>query len=189
VTHPLLTLRVNFDPDVAIPASADTGWWLAALAIAAAIALGFATLRRAPWLGCGLLWFFLHLAPTNGLVARYDLVNDRQLYLALAGPALIVGMALARFASPVVRIVLAGALCVALGTATLVRNTDYASEVALWQATVRASPHKSRPWNNLGWALQQEGDRAGARAAYARSLELDPANFRARANLDALGAR
>lgn len=189
VTHPLLTLRVNFDPDVANPASADAGWWLAALTIAAAIALGFGTLRRAPWLGCGLLWFFLHLAPTNGLVARYDLVNDRQLYLALAGPALIVGVALARVASPVVRNVCVGALCVALGTATLVRNTDYASEFALWQATVRASPHKSRPWNNLGWALQQAGDRDGARAAYVRALELDSANFRARANLDALGGR
>ena len=189
VTRPLLTLRVNFDPDVAIPASADAGWWLAALAIGAAIALGLATLRRVPWLGCGLLWFFLHLAPTNALVARYDLVNDRQLYLALVGPALIVGMALARIASPVVRNVVAGALCVALGTATLVRNTDYASELALWQATVRASPHKSRPWNNLGWALQQAGDRDGARAAYVRALELDSANFRARANLDALGGR
>lgn len=189
VTHPLLTLRVNFDPDVAIAASVDAGWWLAALAIGAAIALGCATLRRLPWLGCGLLWFFLHLAPTNGLVARYDLVNDRQLYLALVGPALIVGMVLVRVAAPVVRVVLAGALCVALGMATLVRNTDYASELALWQATVRASPHKSRPWNNLGWAWQQAGERERAREAYARALALDPANFRARANLDALGGR
>jgi tetratricopeptide (TPR) repeat protein len=186
VTHPLLTLRVNFDPEVANPASADVGWWLAALAIAAAIALGFATLRRAPWLGCGLLWFFLHLAPTNGLVARYDLVNDRQLYLALVGPALIVGVVLAQLAAPRGRAAAATALCAALGVATLVRNTDYASELALWQATVRASPDKSRPWNNLGWALQQTGDRDGARAAYVRALELDPANFRARANLDAL---
>ena len=189
VTHPLLTLRVNFDPDVAAAWPPDAGWGLAAIGLALAIALGFATLRRLPWLGFGVLWFFVHLAPTNGPIARYDLANDRQLYLALAGPALIAGFALARLASARARAVAAGALCVALVTATLVRNTDYQSERDLWEATVRASPHKSRPWNNLGWALQQAGDRDGARAAYARALELDPANFRARANLDALGGR
>lgn len=189
VTHPLLTLRVNFDPDVVVAWPPDAGWWLAAIGLVFAIALGLATLRRLPWLGFGLLWFFVHLAPTNGAIARYDLANDRQLYLALAGPALIAGVALARLASQRARAVAAGALCVALGTSTLVRNTDYRSELALWEATVRASPHKSRPWNNLGWALQQAGDRHGARAAYARALELDPANFRARANLDALGGR
>lgn len=189
VTHPLLTMRVNFDPHVVVPLSADARWWLAAVALAAAVALGFRVLRSVPWLGFGLLWFFLHLAPTNGLVARYDLVNDRQLYLALVGPALLLAAAVARSTPPRAGAGALVALCVVLGGATLVRNTDYRSELALWEATARASPGKSRPWNNLGWARQQAGDRAGARAAYERALALDPANYRARANLEALGAR
>lgn len=187
VTHPLLTLRVNFDPDVAVPPVPDAGWWLAAAALAATIAAGFASLRRAPWLGVALLWFLLHLAPTNGPIARYDLVNDRQLYLALIGPALALGVVLARVARAW-RAAALTVVAVVLGVATALRNLDYASDLALWQATVRASPAKSRAWNNLGWAHQQSGDAAQARAAYARALALDPANFRARANLDALGA-
>lgn len=189
VSHPLATLRVNFDPGVAVPPVPDIGWWLAALAIVAAIALGCALLRRVPWLGVGILWFFLHVAPTNGVIARYDLANDRQLYLALLGPALVVGVALTYVGAPHVRRVVAVALCAILGLASAVRNLDYASELALWQATVRASPQKSRPWNNLGWAWQQLGDRDRARVAYARAVALDPTNFRARANLDALERR
>ena len=186
VTHPLLSLRVNFDPDVAVPAAADLHWWIAAAAIAGTIGVGFMQLGRRPWLGFGLLWFLLQLVPTNGLIARYDLVNDRELYLALVGPALIAGVVLARLRPPIAGTLAAAALVVLLGVATLVRNLDYASEIALWEATVRASPAKARPWNNLGYAWQQAGDRDRARAAYERALQVDPGYDKARANLNAL---
>jgi tetratricopeptide (TPR) repeat protein len=186
VTHPLLTLRVNFDPDVAVSAGADLRWWIAAASICAAIAFGATQLRRRPWLGFGVLWFFLHLLPTNGPLARYDLVNDRQLYLAIIGPALIAGVALARLRPPRAGTVAAAALAVLLGVATFVRNLDYASEIALWDATVRASPGKARAWNNLGYAWQHAGDAERARAAYERALAADPAYDKARANLNAL---
>ncbi|MEP7180648.1 MAG: tetratricopeptide repeat protein [Betaproteobacteria bacterium] len=189
VTHPLLTLRVNFDPDLAAPATADAQWWLAATLIAVAIGSGFAQLRRRPWLGLAPLWFLLHLVPTNGPIARYDLANDRQLYLALVGPALVAGIVVARMRPAVVGGIAAAALVAALGIATFARNADYASEIALWEATARASPAKARPWNNVGWAHQQAGDLVRARAAYERALELDPFYFRARGNLDALPPR
>ena len=73
-----------------------------------------------------------------------------------------------------------------LGAGTLVRNLDYASEIALWDATVRASPGKARAWNNRGYAWQQAGDVLRARADYERALAVDPAYDKARANLNAL---
>ena len=81
------------------------------------------------------------------------------------------------------------ALAVVLGAATFVRVTDYASEVRLWEATVRASPGNARAWNNLGHAWQVAGDREQARAAYERALAIDPQHRKARGNLDALGSR
>ena len=48
------------------------------------LALGLSSLRSRPWLGFGILWFFLQLAPTNSIVPRLDVANDRQLYLASA---------------------------------------------------------------------------------------------------------
>ena len=44
--------------------------------------LGAASIRSRPWIAFGVLWFFLQLAPTNSLVPRVDVANDRQLYLA-----------------------------------------------------------------------------------------------------------
>lgn len=189
VTHPLATLRVNLDPDIAVPASPGVRWWLSALAILGVIAAGFALLRRVPWVGFGILWFFLQIAPTNSVVARYDLASDRALYLALIGPALIAGVTLARWRHAPMAAIAATALAATLGIATLVRNFDYASEIALWEATVASSPAKPRPWNNLGYARQMAGDTAGARAAYERALALDPDYARARINLDLLPAR
>jgi tetratricopeptide (TPR) repeat protein len=188
VTRPLLMLRVVFDPGQVARESVDATWWFAATAIVAAIAVGFAQLKRRPWVGVAILWFFLQLVPANGPIARYDLVNDRQLYLALIGPALAAGVALAHVGSARAGTIAATALAVLLGTATFVRNLDYRSEVALWEATVRAAPGNARAWNNLGYAWRQKGEFGRARAAYLRALDADPSYAKARANLNALPA-
>jgi protein O-mannosyl-transferase len=186
VTHPLLTLRLNVDPDLTA-ASGNASSLVHAAALLALIAIGCGQLRARPWIGFGVLWFFLHLAPTNGLVARLDLANDRQLYLALLGPALVAGVALGRL-----RPAATGAIVTALGLglclATLARNTDYRSEVALWEATARVSPGKARVWNNLGYAYLQSGEREPARAAFERAVALDPAHYKAMQNLQDLRA-
>jgi tetratricopeptide (TPR) repeat protein len=212
VTGPLLCLRVNIDPEVPLTAFGPH-WWLAAAALTAVALAAAAGLSarsparppaawRAPLVGFALAWFLLHLAPTNSLLARFDLANDRQLYLALVGPALLVAAALpawrarrgrrvatGRPATPpagVLALVPAALLAAVLGAATIVRNRDYGSEVALWEATVRTSPAKARAWNNLGYAYEQAGRRADARRAYERALSLDPDHYKARSNLNLL---
>jgi Flp pilus assembly protein TadD len=75
-------------------------------------------------------------------------------------------------------------LCATFATATWMRNADYRSEVALWQATVRDSPRKARAWLNLGYAYRLDGDAARAASAYRCALALDPANAQALIDLD-----
>jgi tetratricopeptide (TPR) repeat protein len=185
VTHPLLTLRVNFDPDLAARPF-GLAWWVGLACIVAALGAAFGELRRRPWLGFAILWFALALVPTHGFLARLELANDRQLYLAMVGPALAVGVALASMAARAAANGAAAALAGALAIATFARVGDYASESRLWSATVGANPGNARAWNNLGYARAAEGDAAGARAAYERALALDPASPRPRGNLDAL---
>jgi Flp pilus assembly protein TadD len=81
------------------------------------------------------------------------------------------------------------AAAIVLGAATVARNQDYRSEVALWSDTTRKSPHSARAWNNLGYAYQLEGRRDEARAAYERALALDPQDVKARTNLRLLEGR
>ena len=174
----VLAVPPNIDPEAPFMPTA------AGFAIPAAIAAGLALLRLRSWYALALLWFFLHLAPTNSLLARADAVNDRQLYLASLGPLALAGLAIALM--PRWR---AGALVAAaavLLAATVARNQDYRTEVALWSDTVRKSPGSARAWNNLGYAYQLEGRREEARAAYQRALALDPDDSKARINLQGL---
>lgn len=186
IVHPLLTLRVNFDPGLVARDAIDIAWLVQATVLVALAAVGVVQLRRRPWLGFGLLWFLLALAPTHGPLARYELANDRQLYLAIVGPALIAGVMLASWRARRAASMTFAVTALALAVATFVRVTDYASEVRLWSATVRAAPGNARAWNNLGHAHEVAGDLSRAREAYARALAIDPSHPKAATNLDAL---
>ncbi len=185
--------RLNLDPGLRPPAAWSPG---AALLFAAACALplvGLLALRRAPLLGFGLLWTVLFLLPTNSVLARLDVVNERQLYLPGLGLAFLAVLgavgAVRRLRLPsraLPALVLVPAL--ALGLRTAWRTLDYRSETALWTSSVAANPTNPRAHNNLGWARWLEGDRDGAVAAFREALRLDPGYATARTNLAALGA-
>jgi tetratricopeptide (TPR) repeat protein len=140
-------------------------------------ALSLFNFRSRPWIAFGILWFFLQLAPTNSIVPRVDVANDRQLYLA--GWGLFLGLCVQLNASPrkAILVVLAFAI------ASVSRQLDYASEIRLWESSVQLAPGNSRAHNNLGYAYQLEGRLAEARREYDTALFLDPANRKARYNL------
>jgi Flp pilus assembly protein TadD len=71
---------------------------------------------------------------------------------------------------------------------TIARNRVYASEVLLWQDTVKKSPGKARVHNNLGYAYYLSGDRKKAREAFEKALQLNPGWVVSRNNLILLDA-
>jgi tetratricopeptide (TPR) repeat protein len=186
LTQPLLLLRLNIDPDLAVPERLEWALLFKGVILAGLLGWGLHAIRTRPWVGLGILWFFLHMLPTNSLLPRSDIANDRQLYLALIGPALVLAIALVRSVPPRVAVSLGLALSLLLGASTVLRNEDYRTEIALWSATTKASPNKSRAWNNLGYAYRLAGHPDEARAAFLHALEIDRGNSQARANLIAL---
>ncbi len=191
VTRPLLGLAVNIDPDLPVYRDSTPELAAKAMALAGVLAVALWQWRRpegSRWLAFSILWFAVWLIPTNSVLPRLDVANDRQLYLALVGPALISAMLLARLHAqrPWVGAVGIVLLLLMLASTTIARNRDYRSEVALWEHTSEASPRKPRVWNNLGYARQQAGDPQGAKGAYRQALLLDPTQWRARNNLDLL---
>ncbi|HYA66211.1 MAG TPA: hypothetical protein VEE84_05955 [Burkholderiaceae bacterium] len=182
------------NPDPALPVASlqPTATWVhAALAIAAIIA-ALSQLRRHPALAFGGLWFFLWLLPTNSVLPRLDVANDRQLYLAIIGPAWLVGLALAHLAHPHHRVtsharritarVALTALIGALALLTLYQNRIYVDEVTFWEAVVKRAPASARAADNLGVAYAMACRQGDAARQFDRALRLDPSDVRARVN-------
>lgn len=173
--------RLNADPMLQPQTALNAAVLLHATMLGAVLVLGALNLRRRPALGFGILWFFLWLAPTNSLLARLDVANDRQLYFALLGPAWCVGHAFARWRRHAWVAMLALLLLLALGT--VLRNRVYATEARFWADVVAKSPHNARAWNNLGMAEALACRPAAARSAFEEAIRRDPANPQPQVNL------
>jgi len=184
----LIGLRgYNIDPALMPLAEWNVQLGVQAALLAALLALGVASLRSRPWLAFGILWFFLQLAPTNSIVPRLDVANDRQLYLS--GWGLFLGLSAQVSSSRPRAAAVRAALGVLLGLCLLscvARQLDYASEIALWESSVHEAPWNARARNNLGYAYYLAGRVDDAENEYRSALILRPGYGKARFNLKAL---
>lgn len=175
----------NADPQLPVINSFD---WNAALScVALANTLVWALLNRArrPLASFALLWFMLWLAPTNSLLPRLDVANDRQLYLALMGPAwwLAVHLTSWRPARATLRPAAMVLILVALSWGTYQRNLVYEAEIAFWEDAAARNPENSRAANNLGMAYAIECRFADAESAFKRAIALSGDDYYSRINL------
>lgn len=176
--------RLNIDPALPVLSSWDAALAVQAVLLLALVLLGTLSLKTRPWVGFGLGWFFLQLAPTNSLMPRLDVANERQLYLALWGLALALCLQIATLSRGSVPKLAATAVLATLALLTAYRQTDYWSEIALWEASIREAPWNARAYNNLGHARALSGDHAGAVHAFREALAFDPRDGRAGYNLE-----
>jgi hypothetical protein len=178
------------DADPVIPAATrlDATAAAAALALAAALAGGIVLLRRRPAEATALLWSVLWLPAAGLVLPRPEPANDRQLYLALLGPAWLLArgaVALGR-RLPALRVPASAtplALAAALGLATAARNGVYADELGFWRAALARSPSNARALNNLGFALAARCRLHEAEEAFERAAAAAPGDFLPRVNL------
>jgi tetratricopeptide (TPR) repeat protein len=128
----------------------------------------------------GILWFFIFLAVESTVIPLKDVIFEHRLYLPSVGFFLCV-VALAGIVQP--RLGPAGAkriawifaaVIVAWSVAGYARNLVWGNAVGLWQDSVKKSPQKARPHQNLGFVyaeLQQFDD---AIREYGEALRIDP---------------
>ena len=176
--------RLNADPMLQPVTQWTTGVILKTTALAAVVAAGLLALRRHPVPSFAVLWFFIWLAPTNSLIARLDIANDRQLYLALAGPAWLLGHGVARLGRYAVPATLVLSVALVVGTAQ--RNHVYSTEATFWNDVVMKSPHNPRAWNNLGMAEALDCRTEGATRAFEEAIRLAPDYLLPQMNLELL---
>ncbi len=161
------------------PAQSAKDWLPQGLALLALLVPTLWALWRNHPLGFPAFFFFLVLAPTSSVMPLKDLAFEHRLYLplaAVAALALLGGRRLAARLGLGIRVQgLLLLLAVAgLGGATVLRNRDYRSELALWSDTVSKRPSNPRARCLLGSLLMfRDPDRAVAHLREAIRLKPD----------------
>jgi tetratricopeptide (TPR) repeat protein len=171
----------NIDPALPTLTEWSPAVFFQALLLCLLVVLGIANLRARPWIAFGILWFFLQLAPTNSIVPRLDVANDRQLYLASWGLFLAAGIQLRNLGRT-----FWGFVLLLFATTSVARQVDYWSEISLWESSVALAPWNARGHNNLGYAYQLAGRTEDARREYRAALTFEPRHAKARLNLEFL---
>lgn len=196
--------QLNFEHDLPIYTSISQGPTLLSLAVLACLLTGaIALARRVPLVSFGVLWFLLHLLPTNSILARHDVLSERNLYLPsiglyLAATAAVitgkqwVGARLRTGDDPASRparlrpIAVRSAMALFVFTLVVVtasRNALYGDAVTFWSDAVAKSPRKARPHTNLGQAWFMAGDLDQSIQQFRVALTLDPLDAVAQRNL------
>jgi tetratricopeptide (TPR) repeat protein len=145
--------------------------WPSALALAALVlATVYGVVRNRAW-AIPAAFFFIALAPTSSIIPIQDAAFEHRMYLPLAGVVVLVGCALALAVREVAgrwpasagvayktAAVATGAVVLALGLKTVVRNEDYASGQKLHQDNARKRPDNARVRYNLAEHLYGNGE-------------------------------
>jgi hypothetical protein len=177
--------RLNADPLLQPVLTASALTIVEALALSSLLGASLLNVRRAPEFAFATLWFFVWLSPTNSFIPRLDIVNDRQLYIGMIGPAWLLALALEHLLQRERAWGITASLLIVIGLAlsTVQRNGIYFTEIAFWTDVTSKSPHNARAWNNLGFAYVGACDNAKAISAFGVALARDPAYSRAAVNL------
>ena len=172
-------LIFDYGPDfVSVGTAAPYGIVVILLVAATTVALW-----RKPALGFIGAWFFVLLAPTSSVVGgTRQMLAEHRMYLSLAAVVLLVMLAGDRWIGRRAHGLWA-VLALALGFATVARNADYRSELALYTDTVAKRPDNPYARYNLGKALAEAGRYAEAVVHDREAVRLRPQLVGAQYNL------
>ena len=163
------------------------------MAVAALLAGVAVALARRPALGFLGAAFFAILAPSSSVVPiATETMAEHRMYLPLA-PVVVLSVVVlyrglqavlagGRRAAFALLAVASAAGCV-LGIATVERNRDYSSDVALWTVTAQSRPGNMRAVISLAYSLQLAGRFEEAVRQYQIVVKIQPDYLTAQENL------
>jgi len=142
---------------------------------------------------CGLLWFFITLAPSSSFIPLPDLFAEHRSYL----PSIGITFALAAIIhlwvsqSPTVLrraaiMTVMGFCAVLLSLATLLRNEVMRNRESLWTDTLAKGTNKARVWKGLGIAAVNAGRPDKALSYFKHAAENFPRDLECWLNLCSL---
>jgi len=178
--------------------SADYHWEdMSVPALSVALAILASVLLLQGWLAwrsrigaMGVAVYWLSLAAVSNFMPLNHPIADRYYYLPLAGVAMQLLGAFLLISRTRVAFWMALAPCVValipLTLLTLRREAVFASDEALWNDTLRVSPHSPLSHSGVADTLAQKGNVDSAIAEYRKALELAPEDSHAGSQLGIL---
>lgn len=156
--------------------------WPAGVAVLVLLAATVVAWFRVPALAFLGTWFFITLAPTSSVLPIATEVGaERRMYLPLVVVLAVLLVAAMRLLHTVrepgarrtVAMGVAGVVCVVLASLTVMRNSEYATGVGIWQSVVDRRP-TGRAHYYLGLELKAAGRRSDALEQYRLALNTSP---------------
>ncbi len=146
------------------------------LGLLAAAVAALLSWRPVAFLG---VWFFLILAPSSSFMPLPgEVATERRMYIPLAALIVLVVVAVWKAfktrRSRLVPVVLAALVVLILGAATVQRNEDYRSALAIWSDTAAKRPNSARALTEVGTALVALGQFTEAIGYYERATRVQP---------------
>jgi Tfp pilus assembly protein PilF len=177
--------RLNLDHDFALSYSLTDPMTtlFSMLAIALLLALAAIMAKNQRMISFGILWFLGNLVIESSIFGL-EIIFEHRLYLPSMMCSLVVVLLIDRWAKPVwLKPLILCALTIVAAVWTYERNEVWCDRITIWEDCVKKSPHKARPYNNLGVALADDGQYSKAMEQYHKALQINPYYPNAYANL------
>ncbi len=146
----------------------------------------------------GIFWFFITLSAESSIIPIKDVIFEHRLYLPSVGFLIAltasVQLAASRWSPRMpsasqMPVYLMAILALAFTATTYSRNKVWSDKVHIWEDTVKGSPNKARPHNNLGNVYTKLGRYDDAVRQYLAALKMDINYVEAHYNLAFVYAR
>jgi Flp pilus assembly protein TadD len=177
--------RLNLDHDFALSHSLTDPitTLFSMLAIVVLLVLAVITAKNQRLISFGILWFLGNLVIESSIFSL-EIIFEHRLYLPSMMCSLVVVLLVYRWARPAwLKPLILCTLTIVAALWTYERNEVWGDRIAIWQDCIKKSPHKARPYNNLGVALADDGQYAKAIEQYHKALQINPYYPNAYANL------
>lgn len=173
-----LPISQNIDYDYPVSRSAaDPATVGSAILLAALLVFAAFVFKRQRIISFCIAWFFITVSVESSIIPLPDVIAEHRLYLPLVGFSLftVLGFYLLIQNKRWRTTVLTSCVLV-LSLLTYNRNRVWQDNVTLWRDTVKKSPNKLRPYNNLGCAYGDIGKHDEAIAVFQKVISLSPPN-------------
>ena len=177
--------RLNLDYDFPLSDSLFQPWTTlpAILAIIGLVAIALLIAKKERLISLCILWYFGNLVIESTIIPVAIIFEHRTYLPSMLVFVIPVFLLFRHIAWKWIPAAVAVGITILFSTWTFQRNYIWADEERLWADTVKKSPEKARPRNNLGKSLLNKGRLDEAIELFQKVLQLDPKHHHVRINL------